>query len=143
MNQSFSILTVLVCLLMMACGTNKSGQSKYQCGRGLTSTEIGQISTSGFKGYSDEDLEILANLTTLVTQLNGDSLEYEVFFFEKASTRLVLGVFGVEKAEQIEKTACAIFERKDLKLPKEQWLLFHKYVNGNAESEFLIGISNK
>lgn len=85
----------------------------------------------------------MAELTTLVSKLNSDSLEYEVFYLEKSSTRLVLGVFGVDNAEQIEKTACGIFEGKDLKLPKEKWLLFHKYVNGSAGSEFLIGISNK
>ncbi len=143
MKQSFSILAVAGCLIFGACGTNKSGQSKYKCGRGLSATEIGQISTAGIKDYSDEDLNNLAELTTLVSKLNSDSLEYEVFYLEKSSTRLVLGVFGVDNAEQIEKTACGIFEGKDLKLPKEKWLLFHKYVNGSAGSEFLIGISNK
>lgn len=137
------MLAFSVCLFMVACGSNKSGQAKYQCGRGLSAAEINQINPAGYKDYSDGDIRDLADLTTLVFEVNGDSLEYEVFYFEKSSSRLVVGIYGVDKAEQIEKTACAIFNSKDLKLPKEQWLLFHKYVNGYSESKFLIGMSNK
>lgn len=133
---AFAILSLAGCI-------NKSNQSTFKCGRLLSDEELVELNKTAYKDYQPEDLDKLATLTTLVNEINEESAPHEVFFREKSATSLTLEIFGVEAPLQIEKTACAIFGNKELKLPRNVNVVFHKYLNGGAESEFLIGVANK
>ncbi|MCF8244078.1 MAG: hypothetical protein K9J37_02845 [Saprospiraceae bacterium] len=136
------IFLALTAISMAGC-VNKANQSSFKCGRLLSDKELEELSKTSFKDYQAEDLAQLAELTNLVNEMVGDSLEHEVFFREKTATSLAIEIFGVEAPLQIEKTACEIFSNRELNLPKNRKILFHKYLNGGASSEFLIGVANK
>ncbi len=136
------IFLALVVFSVVGC-VSKASLSRFKCGRVLTEKELDKLSRTSYKDYQTADIAQLAVLTTLVNETVGDSLEHEVFFREKTATALTMEVFGVEAPLQIEKTACEIFNSKELNLPHNLKILFHKYLNGGASSEFLIGVANK
>ncbi|GEM_PF-2622019 len=141
LKTSFFVFAILS--LSLAGCVNKAPHTTFKCGRLLSEKELVRLNKTSYKDYKTEDLELLAALTTLVNETSGDSLEHEVFFREKTASSLTMEVFGVEAPLTIEKVACSIFGRTDLKLPAEQKILFHKYLNGGTGSEFLIGLANK
>ena len=130
-------------LLSGTCNSGGSSQKMFKCGRILTEKELVRLSKSSYKDYGDDDFETLATLTSLVDEMSSDTIEHEVFYREKSTKSLTMEIFGVEVPLQIENIACAIFQMKDLKLPGEQKILFHKYLNGGKSSQFLIGVANK
>ncbi len=143
MKISTSCVVLAFAIFSMASCVSKANLSKFKCGRVLTEKELDKLSKTSYKDYQTDDLTQLAALTTLVNKTVGDSLEHEVFFREKTATSLTMEIFGVEVPMQIEKTACEIFSKRELKLPHNLKILFHKYLNGGASSEFLIGVANK
>jgi hypothetical protein len=143
MSKILAIIAISLMLLAGTCKSKADSMSVFKCGRILTEKELVRLSKSSYKDYDEIDFEKLAALTALVNEMSGDSIEHEVFFREKSPKSLTMEVFGVEAPVKIENIACAIFQKKDLKLPAEQKILFHKYLDRGANSKFLIGLANK
>lgn len=141
MKFLFLILSVL-CFLP-GCSQNVQNSYDYDCASSLSKDEIKKFQYNTFEDYTDEDLDLLAEITSYITDANPEKDSYECFFNKRANDLLVLDVYGLESEESINKTMCGLSKNKKLPLPKNIIILFHKYIDGFKDGGIIAGLRMK
>lgn len=130
-------------LFLISCNTSNLIDNKFTCAQKLSDKELNNLKSNNFKDYSDSDLELLADITTLIIKSNGDTSEFEVFYNRKTDTSLTIDIYGLEIVKQIDKTVCDLKNTNEIDLPNHMNLLFHRYVNGYDDGGIIVGLSIK
>jgi hypothetical protein len=110
-------------------------QNSPICGRAISNEEMAVLSQEMVKRYEykDNDLDILADVTTEVMGLYDDNYVFEVFFFMKDRKRIGINVIGSFNDEIKEKISCYLLATKIKGLPDKRFLLFY-----DEQSEALV-----
>ena len=133
------LLLIFFVSFFTGCSQTLKSSYKFKCAEQLTESEIDNLENT-FKDYTDEDLDLLADITTFIIDSNPEKDSYECFFNKREKKLLVLDVLGLENEEKIDKTVCGLLENKKIKLPKNTIILFHKYINGFDDGGIIVAL---
>jgi len=139
MMKKFFPLFLLLTSLTIYSQDLKNSQ-EYKCATPLTKSEFYKFQYNTFNDYKDKDLDLLADITTFIIDSNPEKEAYECFFNKREKNLLVLDVLGLENEASIDKTICALIENKEIKLPKNTIILFHRYVNGFDDGGIIVAL---
>ena len=129
-------------ILNISCADVYKSDYKFRCASPLSNRQIDLFKSNNFDNYTESDLDLLADITTYLIEVNGDTSEFEVFFNQKTEKLLVLDVYGLENEDQIDSTTCGLFNNSKIKLPAHMIILFHQYKNGNEDGGIIVGLTN-
>jgi hypothetical protein len=141
-NKMFYSLLVAI-VFSLSCNGQTQKEFKYSCADRVSETELNGIPQKAFKGYTDTDLENLAEITTQVIDLNGDTTEFEVFYHQKTDTSLILDFYGFTTEKQIDNTVCALFKNNKCDFKKHPVLLFYKSTKGSDAYYLFVALTRK
>jgi len=135
-----TIFIFFLLLSLVSCGQNSKSTREYKCAKQLTENEIREYQFNTFKDYTESDIDLLANITSFIIDTNPEKDSYECFFNKRKKDLLVLDVLGLENESKIDETICSLIENKEIKLPKNTIILFHKYTNGFDDGGIIVGL---
>ncbi len=127
-------------LFLTSYAQNSTSTHQYKCAALLSEKEIEKYQNNTFKNYTEIDLDVLATMTTFIIDSNPEKDSYECFFNKSEKDLWVFDVLGLENEDQIDKTLCLLIKNKEIKLPKNTILLFHKYVNEFDDGGIIVGL---
>ena len=129
-------------ILNISCADVYRSDYKFRCASQLSNRQINLYKLNSFKNYTENDLDLLADITTCIIEVNGDTSEFEIFYNQKTEKSLVLDVYWLENEEQIDSTTCRLFNTTTIKLPAQMIILFHQYKNGYEDGGIIVGLTN-
>ena len=136
------LILILFVGVVFGCTTENKVEFEFSCGKQLSDNEIKKYIPNNLLDYSADDLDLLADITTLVFDNNSDTSVYEVFYNYRNNETLVLDVFGVENYKQIDTTFCGLVNNQNLNLPQSLTILFHRYANGYEDGGIVVGLTS-
>ena len=124
------IIISLAAILFSACSIVKPKKTKY-CGSELTEKEVIRLKEKGESfSYSDEDIDLLADISNEVLALYFDTVITEVFLFMHDKDDIGIYLVGQEDPKEIEKISCHLLRNlHGINLPKNVYLLFYSDEN--------------
>jgi hypothetical protein len=136
------ITVLLLSIFAMSCGQSYRSSYTYQCATQLTNNEIYDAQQNSLYDYSNDDLDLLADITTFIIDSNPEKDDYECFFNKRTKDLLILDVYGLEDEAKIDNTFCELIKNQNIELPQNVIILFHRYVNGYDDGGVIVGLAN-